>query len=202
MGFKINGYKDVQGSNPGEFTLLPPGGYVCRIINAEMTKSRSGREMILLYLDIAEGEFAGYFREQTERDQKFSSDKKWTNSGIYRQLIYDNNNVCSRFFKGLLMSLEHSNPNYKVNFEDFDPAQIVNLLIGIVYGHEEYEKQNGDIGNRVTAKFPRDVDIIREGKFKVPELKTLDKSDKPSDDHNNSDTTFDVDQFGNADAPF
>lgn len=201
MGYKIRGYKDVQGVNPGEFVQLPAGGYICHIVNAELTKSKAGNDMLVLYIDIAEGEFANYFKNQTDREKQFDSNKKWTNAGIYRQLVYDNDGNCSRYFKGFINTLERSNPGFKFNDDDFEPSDLHWKLCGFVFGQEEYEKQNGDIGTRTVICYPRNVDIIREGKFKVPELKKLDNPKNESADNQDA-VTFDGKPVEPIDTPF
>ena len=175
MGYQIRGYDQVQGVNPGEFVQLSAGGYICHIVHAEIAQSKAGRDMLVLYIDIAEGEFANYFKNQTDREKQFDSNKKWTNAGIYRQMIYNNDGSCSKFLKGFLNTMERSNAGLKINGGDFEPSDLHWKLCGFVFGQEEYEKQNGDIGTRTVICFPRTVDTIREGKFKVPELKKLNK---------------------------
>ena len=84
----LKGYEDAQAVLPGEFAKLPAGGYVCGVVHAEITKSKAGNPMLVLYLDIVEGEFAKYFRDAFDRVRNSRPDIKWDNSGVYRQLIF------------------------------------------------------------------------------------------------------------------
>lgn len=174
MGINLieKGYNDVQAVNPGEFVQLPADGYVCRIVNAEFTNSKAGNLMLVLYIDIAEGDFAGHFKAAVDRVKSSRPDIKWDNSGVYRQLVLDSSGRVARFFKGLLTSISKSN-NVNLNLNNFEADSLRGLLCGFIFGAEEYEKKNGDIATRIFAKFPRTADDIREGKFTVPELKKL-----------------------------
>ena len=44
-----------------EGVALPKGGYVCKILNAQVKDGSNGQYVQIAY-DIAEGEFQGYFR--------------------------------------------------------------------------------------------------------------------------------------------
>lgn len=181
----LKGYDDVQAVTPGEFPKLPAGGYVCQIIHAELTKSKADNPMLVLYIDIAEGDFAGYFKDSSSRVKSFRSDSKWDNSGIYRQLIFDKDGNTSRFFKGLITCIEKSNPNFKINPRAFDEQRLRGLLIGCLFAEEEYPRRDATIGTRLFIKFPKTVDDIHSGNFSVPELKKLPataQTDSPKQD--------------------
>lgn len=169
----LKGYEDVQAVTPGEFPKLPAGGYVCQILHAELTKSKADNPMLVLFIDIAEGDFAGYFKDSSSRVKSFRSDSKWDNSAIYRQLIFDKGGNTSRFFKGLITCIEKSNPNFKINPRAFDEQRLRGLLIGCLFAEEEYERRDATIGTRLFIKFPKTVDDIHSGNFTVPELKKL-----------------------------
>ena len=190
----LKGYEDTTAVLPGEFSKLPAGGYICQVINAEITKSKAGNYMLVLFIDIAEGEFQSHFKNAVSRIKSFNSDIKWDKSAIYRQLIFDNNGITSRFFKGLLSCFEKSNPSISFKPHAFDENILRGCLIGFIFAEEEY-LWNGDIKTRVFPKFPRTIADIRAGKFTVPDIKRLDNSttspsaqakdpfsDKPVDD--------------------
>ena len=184
MGINLaeRGYNDVNAATPGEFSQLPAGGYVCRIINAEITKSKAGNEMLVLFIDVAQGDFAGYFKAEYDRVKNFTPNR-WVNSGTYRQLLFDNAGRVSSFFKGLMTCFEKSNPNFKLNINIFEAETLRGKLIGFVFAEDEYQKQNGDVGTRISAKFPKTVEDIQIGNFKVPDKKKLQpaKSDSSGD---------------------
>lgn len=169
----LKGYEDVQAANPGEFPRLTAGGYVCKIIHAELTKSKAGNHMLVLFLDIAEGDFAGYFKKSAERLKAFRPDAKWDNAAIYRQLLFDKDGMTSSFFKGLLTCIVKSNPQFNFNPHALEEKSLRGLLIGCVFAEEEYSKRDGSVGSRVVVKFPKTVDDIRNGNFSVPAVKKL-----------------------------
>lgn len=189
MGINLTdkGYNEVAPANPGEFVPLPAGGYICRIINAEITKSKAGNLMLVLFIDIAEGDFQGYFKTSTEKTRKFDKNKKWDNTGIYRQLIFDNSTQrVAGFFKGLITCIEKSNENLRINITNFEAANLRGLLCGFIFAKEEYEKRDGSIAERIAIKFPKLVEDIRNNNFKIPDTKPLKKS---------ADTTHENDEF-------
>jgi hypothetical protein len=65
--------------------------------------------------------------------------------------------------------VEQSNPPYVWEWKD---QTLVGRVVGVVLGEREYRKQNGDIGTAWDVRFKTSA-AIRDGKFKVPEKKTL-----------------------------
>ena len=190
MGINLadKGYNNVPTIMPGEFTLLPAGGYVCKIFHAELKKSKAGNDMLVLLIDVEEGQFANTFRSAFAR-LKDSNPSNWDSSGIYRQLVYDHSgNVISPFFKGLLTCIQKSNPNFSLNLSNFNPFDLRGKLCGFIFAQEEYSPKNstGIVRIRSFAKFPRTVDDIRNGNFTVPDLKKLpvSNSSTPAPDPN------------------
>lgn len=174
------GYEDTPAVLPGEFAKLPAGGYICHIVNAEITNSKAGNPMLVLFLDIVEGEFARHFKNAFERVHSLRSDIKWDNSGVYRQLIFDKAGKVSSFFKGLLTCIEKSNAAFHFNPRTFDEQILRGCLIGFIFAEEEYQKNDGSTATRTFAKFPKTVDVIRSGNFTVPELKKLVEKSPPT----------------------
>lgn len=170
----LTGYEDVHAVAPGEFSKLPAGGYVCQVINAEITTSKVGNPMLVLFLDIAEGDFHHHFKNALARVKSSSPDIKWDNSGIYRQRIFDNGKV-SRFFKGLLNCFQNSNPNFSFKPHAFDENILRGSLIGFIFAEEEY-LWNDEVKIRVFPKFPKSIEVIRAGVFKVPDIKRIENT--------------------------
>lgn len=170
----LKGYENVSQTLPGDFAKLPPGGYICRILHSEITLSKSGKSMLVLFVDIDEGKFKGFFRNAVNRAKSFSAQIKWDNSAIYRQLVFGNDGNVSSFFKGLLTAFKLSNPDsFTFNPHSFDEQALRNLLIGFVFAEEEYYKRDGTVATRSVIKFPKTTDDIREKNFSVPDLKKV-----------------------------
>ena len=182
MGLNLDncGYQTVSPVLPGEFPSLSPGGYICTICSASFQKSKSGNDMLVLFIDIADGEFKDFFKNAAKRVKNFDTSKQWDNSGIYRQVVFDNVGRVTPFFRGLLECIQKSNPNSRINSADFEPDSLRGKLCGFIFAQEEYTKKDSSIGTRVFAKFPKTVDDIRNGNFKIPSIKKVNATAKPA----------------------
>lgn len=185
---KVQGYDEAQAIT-GEYEKLNAGGYICKIINAKEEKSKSGKRMLVLALDIAEGDKKDFFRNRFNENS--NPDKKWPAGAIYRQML--EGEKAAGFLKGLMTSLESSNEGFKW---DWDEKKLANLKCGAIFGEEEYEKMDGSIGTTTKVKFIRTVKAIQDGNFKVPELKKLPEKGEAFEDFVNSVTS------DNDDLPF
>lgn len=164
---------DAAQALTGEYEMLKPGGYICKIIAAKEAVSSTNKKMLVLALDIAEGEHAGYFSKRYEELKKANQDPvnnptKYPASGTYRQML--EGEKAAGFLKGMMTSLEASNPNFKW---DWDEKKLAGLKCGAIFREEEYEKLDGSVGTTCKVKFIRSTQCIKDGNFKVPELKKL-----------------------------
>ena len=175
---KIQGYDEAQAIT-GEYERLEAGGYICRIINAKEEKSKSGKRMLVIALDITEGEKKDYFKKRFDEDNR--AEKKWPAGAIYRQML--EGEKAAGFLKGLMTSLEASNEGFKWDWKE---KKLRDLKCGAIFGEEEYEKMDGSIGTSTKIKFIRTVKAIQEGNFKVPELKKLPQKGESFEDFINS----------------
>ena len=131
---KPNDWDSVQAA--GDFEALELGGHVCKILKAESTVTKSGRPALKLFLDIADGKQAGYFKKSF--DNSTFADKKWPNGGQFTQIT---DGTSTKFFKGVITAIEKSNTGYKWAW---DETTLKGKLIGGVFGREQYEK-NGEL---------------------------------------------------------
>nr|DAH60841.1 MAG TPA: hypothetical protein [Caudoviricetes sp.] len=157
---KISGYDKIQES--GSFKKLPVGGYVVKILNATDV---SDKEYLRLSFDIAEGPNKGFFAEEYKNDTR--EDKKWPNAGTF---VRSYKEKALPMMKGFTTAVEKSNKNYTWNF---DESTLKGKLVGLVIGEEEFVNSSGKVRTRTYVNAVRSVDVIREGKFEVPELKKL-----------------------------
>lgn len=162
---RMQGYEEARALT-GEYETLEAGGYICEIKQAKEEKSKSGKKMLVIVLDIVEGEKAGFFRNRFNEDTR--TEKKWPAGAVYRQML--EGEKAAGYLKGLITSLEASNPNFKWAW---DESKLAGLKCGAIFGEEEYEKLDGSVGTTTKVKFIRTVQAIQEGKFKVPEIKKL-----------------------------
>lgn len=152
----INNWNNIEAQGNEEYKRLVPGGYVCRITKVEDHPDKS---YLYIEFDVAEGEFTGYGASCMERNG-------FTPLRMYRSYT----EKAAGMFKGFTQDVEQSNaPHYKWDWKE---QGLVGRVIGVVIGEEEYRKQDGSIGTRFNAR-TKPASAIREGKFKVPEKKTL-----------------------------
>lgn len=104
---KLENYDNVAPIT-GEYERLNAGGYICKIINAKEEKSKSGKRMLVLALDILEGDKKDFFRNRF--NENANPDKKWPAGAIYRQML--EGEKAAGFLKGLMTSLEASNEGF------------------------------------------------------------------------------------------
>ncbi|MBR1645217.1 MAG: DUF669 domain-containing protein [Selenomonadaceae bacterium] len=175
INLRAKGYDNVE--ERGNFERLPAGGYVCNIIDAEITNSKSGNQMLKVLVDINEGKFAGYFKKQFDSLRKTKPELKWAYDAILYQNLFDRDGNVNGGLKSLLKSVERSNFGFTVNVEDFDEKTLRGKLLGVIFGDKEFEKSNGEVGLSAYARFPRSAEKIREGDFQIPEVVKLDKDD-------------------------
>lgn len=178
---KVKGYEEAQAIT-GEYERLEAGGYICKIVSAKEEKSKSGKRMLVLALDILEGDKKDYFKKRF--DENTNPDKKWSAGAIYRQMLEGEKSA--GFLKGLMTSLEASNDGFKWNW---DEKKLKDLKCGAIFGEEEYEKMDGSIGTSTKIKFIRTVKAIQDGNYKVPELKKLQPKGEAFEDFVNSVTS-------------
>ena len=142
----------------GEFQKLPAGGYVCIITGADVTTSQKGSKQLVLEVEIAEGDFAGYFKKDKYKPQ-------------YYKTIFTKEGKFSPYLKGVLMNIENSNSDFKAA-ASLNTNDLVGKKIGMVFRDEEREYK----GNIYTdAKPPKTVDEIRNGNFTVPPAIKINK---------------------------
>lgn len=153
-----------------EQAALPANGYICEIVNAKVSaypyKDNSGMfEKLEIAIDIAEGEFKGYYKQNFEAQT--AEDKKW--KGVLRQFVptddgSDKDNYTKRIFKSLICAIEESNPSFHW---DWDEKKLKGLKVGCIFREEEW-RYNGKQGWKAQPYKFVEASKIREGKFKVP----------------------------------
>lgn len=149
---------------------LPSGGYICRILDVKETVSRSGKDMLVISLDIAEGEYKFFYSEKYKADTR--KDKKW-GCTVY-QLVLDGDGNCNKGLKGFLTSVEESNDGYSVVWGDGFCSSLKNKLVGGLFGKEEFMTTDGKKASSTKCRFFRSVDTIKNGEYEVPEDKLLE----------------------------
>lgn len=165
----------------GEYEPLPAGGYVCEIIGVDETMSRTGKKMIKIAVDIAEGDEKGRFMESYKADSR--EFKKWPNGAVVYQLTEDQDGNTHGRFKQFTECVIDSNNGFEIKWGKEFGACFKGKLIGVVFGREQYEsQQDGKLKWSTKPQFFKTVQEIRDGRFKVPEDKLLNaKNTNPTE---------------------
>ncbi len=140
---KPNNYDNTT---TGDFTPIRLGGHHLIIKKVEETKSKNGKDMIIVAFDMAPGDDqAGYFTKAFAEDIR--PEKKWPRNGRQYILVNDNDGNCSRSFKAFITSVEKSNSGFTTQWNDKFAAQFKDKRIGGVFGEVENE-YNGNTSMR------------------------------------------------------
>lgn len=146
------------------FEPLALGGHPCVIKHAEEAKSKSGRDMLRVYLDIGgDDPQAGFYQDKYDNDDR--NPKRWP--CIAFVVTTDNDGVCSRQLAGFVRSVQESNPGFKM---DLDHVELLKgKQVGGVFGQEEYMNDKGEIKKATKLFWFRNVAKVKDAQ--VPKLK-------------------------------
>lgn len=165
---KPKGYDEtIVGSN---FRKLPKGGYICKIMKIEEGKSKAtGADQLLIYLDIAEGEYKDIFGENYRNST--SPLPKW-GCVAYQPILDSTTGATNPRFKAFLTAVEESNPGFVVDktWGDDFVKFYKSKYIGFVFGDEHYiSTKDGKEKTIAKPRFAVSTDKIKKGDFMVPE---------------------------------
>lgn len=160
-----------------------PGGYAAKITEVV---DNEDKEYLLIRWEFAEGEFKGVNQET------FDAFDFWPMAFVksYKQKAL-------RFFKAFKTAVEESNRSY--TFKN-DPQSLVGKFMGVVLGEEEYLAKDGSVKTRLYVHEVRSGKAIRDGNFKIPDLKKLPANTTPA--HNAPAQNFAVLDDEDAELPF
>lgn len=154
----VKGYNDAQASEG--FERLPAGGYVIKITGV---KNDEEKKYLKIVYDIAEGPERGrYKNEEPKNDFRHSFIRSYKETAL-------------GMFKAFIIAVDGANEtNFNESIEKgFDETKLVGKLLGVLFGYEEYEANDGNIKERLyLAKF-LNIEQVRAGDFRIPELKKL-----------------------------
>ena len=154
-----------------DYTPIELGGHKGIIMKAEeYTSPQSGKTSLKVSVDTAsDDKQPEYFREQYKNDNRI--DKKWSNSAIkYISLGEEENQV--KMLKSFITAYENSNGCQFDWSKDWE--QLKGKKIGLVFGMEEYENQDGTLKTNNKLREFRSIDKVDN--VKIPKIKMLDGS--------------------------
>ena len=167
---RFNDYETTKAY--GDIQTLPKGGYVLKIMGAEVCENRNG-QYIKISCDIAEGEFMNFFANEYRAQQ--SEDKKWHCNYLLNVPNDDGTEQdgwTKRRFKTVTEAMEEANSGYHF---DWDEGKFKGKMLGVLFRNKEWEF-NGKTGWTTECAGSCSVADIRSGDFKVPADKPLDNS--------------------------
>lgn len=168
---KPNNYDNVQAT--GDFTPLKIGGHILRIRQVEEKKTKTNKDMILIYLDTDISDHQpNYYLDQFKRDKR--PDKKW--GCIFYQLVLDSNGDTNKSLKTFLTSVEKSNNGFKIVWGDQFCNSLKGKLVGGVFGREEYRNNDGVAKMFTKCFYFRSVAAIKAG-VNAPEDRLLGENE-------------------------
>lgn len=154
-----------------DHTPIELGGHKGIIMKAEeYTSPQSGKTSLKVSVDTAKDDKQPeYFREQYKNDNRI--DKKWNNSAIkYISLGEEENQV--KMLKAFITAYENSNGCQFDWGKDWE--QLKGKKIGLVFGMEEYESQDGTLKTNNKLREFRSIDKVDN--VKIPKVKKLDNT--------------------------
>lgn len=164
----IAGYDTAKAAIAGENEQLPAGVYSCVIKNATETISKNGFPMLVLDIDIDNGEYNKFFTKKHEFIKKANYNDaatKWP-CCYYQRLDGDH----LSYFKGMMHAIEDSNDGYKW---DWNERGLIGLNFAGVFGREEVKFNDGKIAMLTKLVQIRSYKAWDEGCIKVPKDKML-----------------------------
>lgn len=161
---KPRNYEETQAQ--GEFTPVELGGHQMVIKQVTETKSKTGKDMIVVLFDFDQSDKQPeYFVKQFRDDIR--PEKKWPNQATQYILVYDEDGKCSRSFKTFTTCVKHSNPGFEESWGDNWGAQFKNKKIGGVFGPQMDYYNGREIEKRVLRWF---VSYDKAADAQIPNL--------------------------------
>lgn len=159
---KPNGYDAVQPISYSRNYPIP-GPYVLGIYGVDLRLSSNNNEMLVLTLDIIEGEYAHFYRELGRELGK---------DCLLKHYRLTNSDAAVPYLKGDIQAIEKSNPGYSWMF---DEKTLRGKKVGGMLQEEEYFRNDGNIGTILKIMFLCSIETVKSGKLKIPEKKCIDR---------------------------
>ena len=154
---------------------LPAGAYVAVILGVKLEEDIKG-QTITLQVDVAEGDFKGYYYKQFKAAEGGKYPQKY--KGTFRFTAPNQGSewyeVQDRVFRSSIWAIEQSNAGYQWNW---DEQTLKNNMVGIVVRERDWEK-DGMTGTTTEIGALTSVQKVRDGK--APVLKKRELKNKPS----------------------
>lgn len=153
-----------------DFVALELGGHKGIIKKVEeYTSQISGNTSLKVEVDTdKDDKQPNYYQEQFDNNPNM--DKKWsTGATKYVSLKEDEN--CIKMLKSFITAVENSNPNFTYDWNK-DTDQLNGKKVGLVFGLEEYQDQEGK--TKTATKLTQFRSLDKVDNVKIPKVKKLD----------------------------
>ena len=184
---KPDGYDEAKSSSY-KSKKLPAGAYEVEILNAAV-REEYGIEKLILQIDIASGDYKGYFK--SNYDYQFKNPRKGQTAkwkGIFRQ---GTSGKYLDYFKSLIKIIEDSNDGYKF---DFDEKTLKSKKLGMIFKDKSFFNDDGDEIHYIAADTPLTLDDLYAGNYDFPTSKPADQSLKQTPKKSTADEMVDDDK--------
>lgn len=168
---KFKDYDEIQVFEGG--AQLPVGGYELTIVGAKVEQF-TNCEILKVAFDIVNNEkYANFYANKFKAAKAQNPSAKW--GGVFDVFIPKDDGseldgYTKQAFKRFITSVEKSNEGYVWNW---DEKSLKGKAFGGIFGREEFITKEGDRKFAVKCRFPRSIDSIRSGDYKIPEDKLL-----------------------------
>lgn len=156
---KPEGYDSAE-ARAGGFAQPKAGPCILGIIRSDI-EMKDGVQRLILQLDIASGTFKHYYKNFGDRVNKNKLLRVYQDTDTEKGLPY---------FKGLIKSIEESNPGFV--FDCIDEKQLIGKFVGGVLREEE-SVSNGKKYDNMRIFYLCSVGSVERGEHKVPAKKLL-----------------------------
>lgn len=187
---KPNNYEEVSVNQ--DFERIDLGGHKGVIIKAEeYTSDISGKTSLKVYVDTTKDDKQpSFFKNQYDNDTR--ENKKYPNSAIkYISLGEEENQV--KMLKSFITAVENSNNGYNYDWKK-EVDQLKGKKVGLVFGLEEYTKQDGTTGTIAKLNQFRSIDKVDN--VKIPKVRLLDGSYVEYEEYNKKESNDPFKDFG------
>lgn len=160
---------------------IPVGGYVVKILNAEEVTFKNGGRGLKLSFDVVDGDYKDFFKKNYEQQRQ--EDRKWKGNIMLFVPKEDGSEMdewTANKFKTNMSAIEESNSGYHW---DWNEQGLKGKVVGAVFRNKEYE-DNGSTRFFSECCQLKTVEAIREGKYKIPKDKLLNKVNTNAPDGN------------------
>lgn len=142
---------------------LPKSAYVVKIMNANTRKWKSGEEYIEIAYDIAEGDYAGFYKTQYDEARKSDENSVWPYDARFNLTIPNEKSESWKWdkYNEFFTQLEDSNNGF---IFDGNLVSLRGKLFGGKFRIKQSKGKNGTVFSNTQLFWTCDVEEVRSGK--------------------------------------